>query len=96
MDISFDTLGQFAEAWNGTHDAAPLNLRENVEGGTERQERDEGIFPCTGEGQKWYVGPVPDHLTEIGTDIRRAATSNDPWGPTGTEMSEIAQLTFNK
>jgi hypothetical protein len=25
-----------------------------------------------------------------------AATSNDPWGPTGTDMSEIAQLTFNK
>ena len=25
----------------------------------------------------------------------RSATSNDPWGPTGTEMSEIAQLTFN-
>ncbi|KAH8812037.1 hypothetical protein F5884DRAFT_299841 [Xylogone sp. PMI_703] len=25
----------------------------------------------------------------------RNATSNDPWGPTGTEMSEIAQLTFN-
>ncbi len=24
------------------------------------------------------------------------ATSNDPWGPTGTDMSEIAQLTFNK
>ena len=24
-----------------------------------------------------------------------SATSNDPWGPTGTEMSEIAQLTFN-
>lgn len=24
-----------------------------------------------------------------------AATSNDPWGPTGTDMSEIAQLTFN-
>ena len=23
------------------------------------------------------------------------ATSNDPWGPTGTEMSEIAQMTFN-
>lgn len=23
------------------------------------------------------------------------ATSNDPWGPTGTQMSEIAQLTFN-
>ncbi|KOS17412.1 Epsin-3 [Escovopsis weberi] len=25
----------------------------------------------------------------------RDATSNDPWGPTGTQMSEIAQLTFN-
>ncbi|MCJ1476577.1 hypothetical protein MMC13_005243 [Lambiella insularis] len=25
----------------------------------------------------------------------RNATSNDAWGPTGTEMSEIAQLTFN-
>lgn len=25
----------------------------------------------------------------------RNATSNDAWGPTGTEMSEIAQMTFN-
>ncbi|KAL9609695.1 MAG: hypothetical protein Q9167_005545 [Letrouitia subvulpina] len=25
----------------------------------------------------------------------RNATSNDPWGPTGADMSEIAQLTFN-
>ncbi|KAL3423764.1 epsin-like protein ent1 2 [Phlyctema vagabunda] len=25
----------------------------------------------------------------------RNATSNDPWGPTGTEMSEISQMTFN-
>jgi len=25
-----------------------------------------------------------------------SATSNDPWGPTGTDMSEIAALTFNK
>ncbi|EFX04550.1 eh domain protein [Grosmannia clavigera kw1407] len=25
----------------------------------------------------------------------REATSNDPWGPTGTQMSEIAQLTFS-
>jgi hypothetical protein len=23
------------------------------------------------------------------------ATSNDPWGPTGTEMQEIAQMTYN-
>ncbi|KAF3761539.1 hypothetical protein M406DRAFT_74489 [Cryphonectria parasitica EP155] len=25
----------------------------------------------------------------------REATSNDPWGPTGTQMAEIAQLTYN-
>lgn len=25
-----------------------------------------------------------------------AATSNDPWGPTGSEMAEIAQMTFNE
>ncbi|KAI9840573.1 MAG: hypothetical protein M1838_004003 [Thelocarpon superellum] len=25
----------------------------------------------------------------------RNATSNDPWGPTGTDMAEIAQMTFN-
>ena len=27
--------------------------------------------------------------------IRNAATSNDAWGPTGTEMTDIAQMTFN-
>jgi hypothetical protein len=26
----------------------------------------------------------------------REATSNDPWGPSGTIMNEIAQATFNK
>ena len=26
----------------------------------------------------------------------RHATSNDPWGPSGTEMNEIAQLTYNQ
>ena len=28
-------------------------------------------------------------------DMVPLATSNDPWGPTGTEMSEISQMTFN-
>ncbi|KAL8304475.1 hypothetical protein RB601_007187 [Gaeumannomyces tritici] len=32
--------------------------------------------------------------SELTTSLS-AATSNDPWGPTGTQMSEIAQLTFN-
>lgn len=26
----------------------------------------------------------------------REATSNDPWGPSGTQMNEIAQLTYNQ
>jgi hypothetical protein len=29
-------------------------------------------------------------------DVWLVATSNDPWGPTGTDMAEIAALTFNK
>lgn len=28
-------------------------------------------------------------------NLGAAATSNDAWGPTGTQMAEIAQLTFN-
>ena len=26
----------------------------------------------------------------------RDATSNDPWGPSGTQMAELAQLTYNQ
>ena len=26
----------------------------------------------------------------------REATSNDPWGPSGTQMNELAQLTYNQ
>lgn len=25
----------------------------------------------------------------------RSATSNDPWGPSGSEMNEIARMTFD-
>lgn len=31
----------------------------------------------------------------IANECLRVATSNDSWGPTGTQMSEIAQLTYN-
>lgn len=32
-----------------------------------------------------------------GTQIKvRDATSNDPWGPSGTQMNELAQLSFNQ
>ena len=26
----------------------------------------------------------------------REATSNDPWGPSGTQMNELAQMTYNQ
>jgi epsin len=28
--------------------------------------------------------------------LTSAATSNDPWGPVGSDMAEIAQITFNR
>jgi len=28
--------------------------------------------------------------------LTAVATSNDPWGPVGSDMAEIAQITFNK
>lgn len=32
-----------------------------------------------------------------GTQIKvRDATSNDPWGPSGTQMNELAQLSYNQ
>jgi hypothetical protein len=27
---------------------------------------------------------------------RSVATSNDPWGPTGTDMADIAKITYNR
>jgi len=28
--------------------------------------------------------------------IALPATSNDPWGPTGTDMADIAKITYNR
>lgn len=28
--------------------------------------------------------------------LTTTATSNDPWGPVGSDMAEIAKITFNK
>ena len=41
-----------------------------------------------------YISQPLYPLKGIADDV--IATSNDPWGPTGTDMSEIAALTFNK
>ena len=40
---------------------------------------------------KNYTKGYTDTQTKI-----RDATSNDPWGPSGTQMNEIAQLTYNQ
>ncbi|KAF7551066.1 hypothetical protein G7Z17_g5278 [Cylindrodendrum hubeiense] len=37
--------------------------------------------------------PISQPPTQIAHHVE--ATSNDPWGPTGTQMSEIAQMTYN-
>ena len=42
------------------------------------------------------IGRSRSILVSIGKlTLSIIATSNDPWGPTGTEMSDIAQMTFN-
>lgn len=42
---------------------------------------------------------VAKNYTKGYSDVQakvRDATSNDPWGPSGTQMNEIAQMTFNQ
>ena len=40
---------------------------------------------------KNYTGGYSDTQVRV-----RDATSNDPWGPSGTQMNEIAQLSYNQ
>ena len=40
---------------------------------------------------KNYTKGYSDVQTKV-----RDATSNDPWGPSGTQMNEIAQMTYNQ
>ena len=42
---------------------------------------------------------VAKNYTKGYSDVQakvREATSNDPWGPSGTQMNEIAQMTYNQ
>ena len=61
----------------------------------EHQECRPQLHRCSGE---WRMGEELN-LTDIDTSILqvkvREATSNDPWGPSSTQMSEIADLTYN-
>ena len=42
---------------------------------------------------------VAKNYTKGYSDVQakvRDATSNDPWGPSGTQMNELAQLSYNQ
>jgi hypothetical protein len=42
---------------------------------------------------------VAKNYTKGYSDVQakvREATSNDPWGPSGTQMNEIAQMSYNQ
>jgi epsin len=41
------------------------------------------------------AGTVTKGYSAVEVKVRNA-TSNDPWGPVGSDMAEIAQITFNK
>jgi hypothetical protein len=51
-------------------------------------------------GSQWGAFlPVVKNYTKGYSDVQlkvREATSNDPWGPAGTLMNEIAQLSYNQ
>lgn len=46
------------------------------------------------QGIRRNVKNVVKNYSEAQVKVREA-TSNDPWGPSGTQMSEIADLTYN-
>ncbi|KAI9016444.1 hypothetical protein CLU79DRAFT_763882 [Phycomyces nitens] len=48
-----------------------------------------------GKGMVRSIKNYAKGFSEVQRKVRES-TSNDPWGPSGTSMNEIAQLTFNK
>ena len=72
----------------------PTATRHNVGSLTERQERHKGLLICPGQGPQWYASHLLCAIAPTLT-LCLPATSNDPWGPTGTDMADIARITFN-
>lgn len=74
-------------------------VAHHVEGNEEREKRDQGLLQCPGQGPRRCVelalAAARRSEGPIANKCLRPATSNDSWGPTGTQMSEIAQLTYN-
>lgn len=61
---------------------------------------DDAIVPLPPINSPAIILPSLTQLSSASSTILtihgNAATSNDPWGPTGTEMAEIAALTFGR
>lgn len=84
----------------------PLKIAHHVQGYAKRPECDQGLLQRPGQGPRRYVAmQCANPTSRVGAaqrwrgiiwadELGNPATSNDPWGPTGTQMSEIAQLTF--
>ncbi|KAI7850856.1 hypothetical protein BDC45DRAFT_517309 [Circinella umbellata] len=49
----------------------------------------------TGKGVVRSIKNYAKGFSDVQRKVREA-TSNDPWGPSGTLMNEVAQLTFNQ
>lgn len=52
--------------------------------------------PCNPDHKKPVFVDASSCMLPTNACTPHTATSNDPWGPTGTEMSEIAAMTFNR
>lgn len=74
--------------------------RNHVERLTQCEECHQRILPRSGESAQWYARSElrpRNGLERIWTPAKQwTATSNDPWGPTGTDMADIAKITYNR
>jgi hypothetical protein len=59
----------------------------------------ERLLPCTmqhfGKGALRVAKNYTKGYSEAQAKVRDA-TSNDPWGPSGTQMNELAQMTYHQ
>jgi hypothetical protein len=71
----------------------PQSTAHHVANAQECQECHQRILVRPGQSQKWSV---PRALLPCPILTPSTATSNDPWGPTGTDMADIAKITYNR
>lgn len=73
--------------------STPAQHRQHVQGREKRKKCDQGLLAGRSQGSQWYGAMA---LIVLLLPLTCIATSNDPWGPVGSDMAEIAQITFNK